>query len=181
MVAARAASRSLKLTSPIQLNSVNRVYRLSFDMTKNTWGVYVGLGVDLNHDGTITYADTAKQAIILSGDIYDQMLHLFLPSDPMGVSTTSPLNADATFIPDNGWVRVVMVMQYDVVLGNVVTVRAMPLSTGIWTTLWSGQAMGTIWGAGDKTDPALWDTLFIHIEGAGGKVDNIFFDSYTVP
>ena len=167
------ASRPLSLGSPIDLSDPTVAYRLIFDMTKNSLGTYVGFGADLNADGKVSRTDYTEHALIFFDSTVLNAAHLYLPSDVLGLNdTTPPISLEST--PVGSWLRIEMTLQ-----AGSVTVRAMPLATGIWTTLWSVVNMGINASAADKTNPYFWNMLFIHFEGAGGMVDNVTLERYV--
>ena len=57
--------------------------------------------------------------------------------------------------------------------GNKITVRILSLQTGEWFTPWSDETLSTNSSGTDKTNPALWDTFFAHMEGANCMLDNM--------
>jgi uncharacterized repeat protein (TIGR02543 family) len=163
------ASRNLTLGSPVDLDDSRYSYTLGFDMIKNYWGVTVGLGTDLNSDGKISRDDTGEQALTIGASGYgDPTPDRFTLSLPNGSTET----ADASFFTSgSAWVRIEMTCH-----GDAVTVRAMPYATGVWHAVFDNVSMGTNGVASDKTNPTLWNMLYIHFETEGGKVDNITFE-----
>ena len=67
------------------------------------------------------------------------------------------------------------VVRWVLIVGLVLVIGLLSVTwiTGAWTTLWTELPMGIDTGSSTKTNPALWDQLFIHMEGAGNKADNL--------
>jgi hypothetical protein len=163
------ASRPLSLGEQIDLANPDNTYRLTFDTVKSAWGSITGFAYDADSSGTVTKNDAVELALLVMIDITSNLYTLTLPDGSIQTQSAAAVASDS-------WVRVQLILH-----SGTVTVRADPGITGAWTTLWTDLPMGTDTGSSTKTNPALWDQLFIHMEGAGNKADNIRLEKIVAP
>ncbi|OHE67410.1 MAG: hypothetical protein A2413_08745 [Treponema sp. RIFOXYC1_FULL_61_9] len=171
------ASHRLNLDSTFHLGQPGYTYRYSFDFIKSCWGTKVALAADLNGDGKVTRDDSSEIVLALEVHHYSSTNNEFTLTLPDGSELITP----ATTFPDAGdltcaWIRAELVFT-----GNRLTVRARSLTDSSWTSLWSDIPMGIDLAATGKTNPALWNMAFVHIETDAGKVDNIDFVELDAP
>jgi hypothetical protein len=144
-----------------------KTYRLSYDVQKNAWGVAFGIAADLDNDGKAERDDSDEHALCVSvTDAGGVNNYLTLPGQPV----QSLPYSDVPF----EWVTVEIVFTLsNTPAQNLVTVRYKRPADPDWTALWTNVLMGINWSASDKSNPAYWNLLYMHMEGSTGMLKNI--------
>ncbi|HRH02071.1 MAG TPA: T9SS type A sorting domain-containing protein [Bacteroidia bacterium] len=160
------ACRSLDtIFSGIRFSDMQSTYVISFDIIRNYWGVNVGVGTDFNNDGKIIHSAANEKAIDFKvASVVPAQERLTLPN---GATTTY------TSIASNVWTNVEITIYNMNVAGGKIDVKTKPSTASTWITLVSGASLGLDSTSTTKTNPKLWDMVYIHFEGAGGYFDNL--------
>lgn len=159
------ASRSFaSLFSNTVFSSTSSTYIIQFDVLRSYWGVQFVIGADINNDGKIANSDVNEKAIIYStstqgGD------KLTLPNGIVTTYAASPTVIWKTFE--------ITLSNFNSSNSGNITVKSKDLGSSTWNTIASNLALGIDTNSSTKTNPALWKMIFLHNEGAGGKIDNI--------
>lgn len=145
---------------------------LEFDLHKNWWGVYGGVGYDADGDGNILPGMVAGEGgVFLQVRSVDGVwaTTLTTPTQTYQIS----LNQEDTY----SWIRVKLSFNFDDYDGEgAVTVFIRPRCEGDeWLQIADGTALnlGLTPGSGDVNDYQVWDGLFFHSQGGVGAFDNI--------
>lgn len=163
------ACRSLDtIFSGIRFSDMQSTYVISFDILRNYWGVNVGIGTDFNNDGKIIHSAVNEKAVDFKvSSVSPAQEKLTLPN---GTSTTY------TSIASNVWTNVeITLVDLNTSGGGKISVKTKAATASSWTTLVSAATLGLDTNSTTKTNPKLWDMVYIHFEGAGG-----YFDNFTV-
>jgi hypothetical protein len=159
------ASRSFaSLFSNTAFSSTASTYIITFDVLRSYWGITFSIGADINNDGKITLSDAAEKAITFSTG-----------SQP-GEKLTLP---NGTVIPYptalvNAWTTVeITLSNFNSSASGKIAVRSKILGGTTWNTIANNVNLGIDTTASNKKNPNLWKMIFIHFEGASGKLDNI--------
>lgn len=163
-------SRPLGSVAPLTLSTND--YQMTFDLVYNYWGVYLGLGSDLNKNGKI---DNGEIALMLNARTEGG--NRVVVTLPDGSTSSQSLPIDASYTT---WTRFELTLK-----GDKLTVRSQVKGTTYWTTLFSDLAMGTDSTPASVTNPATWSHFYTHMETEGARLDNLslvkFKSSVIVP
>ncbi len=160
------ACRSLDtIFSGIRFSDMQSTYVISFDIIRNYWGVNVGVGTDFNNDGKIIHSAANEKAIDFKvSSVTPAQEKLTLPN---GTSTTY------NSIASNVWTNVEITLHdLGTSTGGKISVKTKAATASNWTSLISGSTLGIDTNSTSKTNPKLWDMVYVHFEGAGGYFDN---------
>jgi hypothetical protein len=154
--------------SGIRFSDMKSTYVIGFDVLRNYWGVNVGIGTDFNNDGKIINSAVNEKALDFKvSSVTPAQEKLTLPN---GTSSTY------TSIASNVWTNVeISLFDLNTTGGGKITVKTKAATASSWITLVSAATLGLDTNSTTKTNPKLWDMVYIHFEGAGG-----YFDNFTV-
>ncbi|MBP9995348.1 MAG: T9SS type A sorting domain-containing protein [bacterium] len=149
---------------------------LEFDLCRNWWGAFVGVGFDSDNDGNIldgmTDGDGGVSLCVKGADNNENHPILRLPS---AASVTS-----ASYQQTPNWARYKLSFDFNAFDGaGSVTVFVKEYTDGEGWGEWQQIAdmtelnMGLTPGSGDKNDYKVWDGIYLHSQGATGAFDNI--------
>lgn len=164
----RTATR--KSTPNFEFSFADGVVEVEFDMAKNWWGVFFGVGYDANNNGYIAPG--------LPTEPNDGGIYVFCRDVPPAENKVMLPNGTAISFTGNtdGWTRYKMVMDFTA-NGGVGTLALFlkPGTTGDWlpASEIQGISMQLTPGSGDKNDNKKWDGIFFHSQGGVGGFDNI--------
>lgn len=159
------ASRSFaSLFSNTAFSSTASTYIISFDVLRSYWGVTFSIGADINNDGKITQSDAAEKAVTFStGSQPGEKLTL-----PNGTVLAYPTALTTA------WTTIeITLSNFNSSASGKISVRSKILGGSTWNTIANNVNLGIDTTTSDKKNPNLWKMIFIHFEGAGGKLDNI--------
>ncbi len=142
------------------------------DLLPNHWGSYFGLGYDNDGDGDLGKFNTPELGFFVHVNTRNDEVRFAIPSS---TSTSVSLSSLGLF---GGWVRLRFDMDFGANGGAGAT------SISFLDPLTAGSSFQSIAGlqnlslglnpAGlDARNAALWDSMYFHIEGATGGIDNI--------
>ncbi len=162
-----SASRSFDTLFPnAQFDPSQSVYVFQFDVVRNYWGLDIGISADLNNDGKTSKADVLEKALTFrSGSLNGEILTV-----PNGTAYTLGNNLS------NAWHSIrITIRPFTGNFGGTVDVEYQPLFAPTWNSLATGLPMYADSLSTTKTNITRWNTVFIHSEGATGKVDELRF------
>jgi hypothetical protein len=143
------------------------VYILQFDIVRNYWGVDVGLSADLNNDGKTAKTDVLEKALT------------FRSSSQSGESLTVPNGTVYTLgnnLTNNAWFTIrITIRPFIGNFGGTVDIEYQPVFASAWSSLANGLPLYTDSLSTTKTNITRWNTVFMHSEGATGKLDELRF------
>lgn len=147
---------------------------LEFDLCRNWWGAFVGVGFDADGDGNILGGMTEGDGgvnLCVKGSDNDNHPSINFPT-AQGV-----VSASYQQVPN--WARYKLSFDFNAFDGaGSVTVFVKEFNEGNWGE-WQQIAdmtelnMGLTPGSGDKNDYKVWDGIYFHSQGGTGGFDNI--------
>jgi len=148
---------------------------LEFDLCRNWWGAFVGVGFDADGDGNIlggmTEGDGGVNLCVKGADGVDNHPRI---SFPTATGVTS-----ASYQQVSSWARYKLSFDFNAYNGaGSVTVFVKEFTSKGWGE-WQQIAdmtelnMGLTPGSGDKNDYQVWDGIYFHSQGGTGAFDNI--------
>jgi len=146
------------------------------DMHVGFWGGSFGVAHDTNGNGQIRASEMGERGVLFT--IGTQSNVQFRLHDANGTPTLAQLAG--TGIGGGHWIRVRVVMNLGAASGaGLGSVEYMNLSTGpmVFAPMPGLQAVPLFLtpGAMDASNPALWDAMWMHFEGATYGLDNVEF------
>lgn len=149
---------------------------LEFDLCRNWWGAFAGVGFDSDNDGNIldgmTDGDGGVSLCVKGSDNNDNHPIIRFPS---ATSVTS-----ASYQQTPNWARYKLSFDFNAFDGaGSVTVFVKEYIDGEGWGEWQQIAdmtelnMGLTPGSGDKNDYKVWDGIYFHSQGGTGGFDNI--------
>lgn len=145
------------------------------DVQVGYWGGSFGLAHDTNLDGVIRGAQPGERGVRFNVGTQANVQLKLIAADQ--TSVTVPL-ANAGSIAGGNWLRIRVIMDLGAQSGaGLGYVEARNLTAG--ATAFSpvpglqGVPLGLNPAAADATNPALWDAMWLHFEGATYSLDNI--------
>lgn len=141
-------------------------YIYQFDIVRNYWGVDIGICADLNNDGKTIKTDTQEKALI------------FRSSSLNGETLTAPNGTVYTMGNNlsNAWFTIrITIKPFTGNFGGTVDVEYQPIFSGTWNTMASGLPLYVDSLSTTKTNITRWNNIYLHSEGAVGKVDELRF------
>ncbi|MFM9057433.1 MAG: hypothetical protein ACKOQY_12245 [Bacteroidota bacterium] len=162
-----SASRAFDTLFPnAQFDPSQSIYVFQFDVVRNYWGLDIGISADLNNDGKTSKADVLEKALTFrSGSLNGEIL-----TAPNGTAYTLGNNLS------NAWHSIrITIRPFTGSFGGTVDVEYQPLFAPTWNSLATGLPLYADSLSTTKTNITRWNTVFIHSEGATGKVDELRF------
>lgn len=148
---------------------------LEFDVCRNWWGVFVGVGYDADGDGNILDGMVDEDGgvkLLIKGSENDNYPSLHFPVADEIVSTS--------FQQQKNWARYKLSFDFNAYDGaGSVTVFVKEFDEsegwGDWQQIsdMTDKNMGLTPGSGDKNDYTKWDGVFFHSQGGTGGFDNL--------
>jgi len=152
---------------------------IQFDVNINFWGTYVGLVSDVNEDGrTSILYDTAEQGIIF----YAAGNSAVVPNAYIGLpsgNTIIPLSEIGT-LSDNVSIRIEMDFSANGGTGAMSAFKRNNTNGEVEFSLMPSvinEAMNIDFTAADLFNPTNWTGQAFHIEGLGGRLDNVILST----
>ena len=166
-VGADASNKLSTLFKKVKFDDLSANYTLAYEIQSACWGTEIGFAYDTTKTG-VTKNDKGKKALTLLSSTGCSSESLNLPDNT---------NLPTTVNIPNEWVRVEMTISNITKNSAIVSVRSRSLANknSSWIQNQNSTVIAIDTTANNNTNPKLWNTLFVHIEGAEGIVDNIAF------
>ncbi len=158
------------LGGTIDMTDPKKAYRLSYDSVKPTWGTHFGIAADMDHDGVIAAGEEVWNFRVDNSGNPANLAYLVRPSGQISASIASVPGLDY-----DTWFQTELYFSQ-----GLVTIRVKPWSTGVWTTVWADVSLETT-ANGDRTNPSTWSHLYFSMAAIDGYLDNIAFETITLP
>ncbi len=150
---------------------IGGVQEFEFDLYRNYWGFYIGIGFDADHDGIIAPGlghEPNDGGLMMNVAAKDSLLNnkIILPNGTSVVFTAIT----------SGWCRYKWVIDFTAYGGEgALGLFYKPAGITTWIAIpqIQGINMHLTPGSGTKTDNQVWDGIFFHSEGATGGLDNL--------
>lgn len=159
------ASRSFaSLFSNTAFSNTASTYIITFDVLRSYWGVTFSIGADINNDGKITQSDAAEKAVSFSTGSQ--------PAEKLSLPNGTVLSYPTALT--TAWTTVeITLSNFNSSASGKISVRSKILGGTTWNSIANNVNLGIDTTTSDKKNPNLWKMIFIHFEGASGKLDNI--------
>ena len=146
-------------------------FALEVDLRKSLWGTDFGIGANSNGDGQITArGDNSEQGLKFNFGSYN--------NDKMEVTLADGSTITASTGSDAGWLRFRWEIDTEANDGQgqgTLMFRNLSNGDAQWTTLpeLTDLNLGLDPQSSDASNPANWDSFFLHFEGAGNGLEGL--------